>query len=613
MFNLEEFKGKFEAGKVSEWDFYSTLVREFGEVELGLSKIDLIDLEEELKEFSFYRFVCLTGENNKKECQLMIDTKTGFLYSPKWFNSNTKEFHRLRDSTDFIKKIKVQNIQSWKVIPLKSFQDLAIKERTAWFKNKRIFTTRVYSDSDPDTYKYFINNNNEDGYGNNGFPFIYSQEFVDLNIWGNSFSKERFIEFLQKNSFLNNIDFVKIKLFNILRTRKDFIFPILQELQKSQKIQFHENLIDFPNSLFQEVSEVSKHNNLIGYIDFLLWKIENYSERNSSNLGKSNELYLKLSNLKSEIDELNRIKNYLFQKFDFSLENLKTKLLEFKNESINHLEILDSQNSIWDFEPEPKSFNFELLGETLTRLYNNQISKVSSFSDEVDFLLKLSGKVENLFRASHNFLTGQRESLRQSCEKEYVGDEFEKLFSEWSSEISGLESRYFPVIQAYFNGSLSKDTTIHTLTLFEDYRKSIDSFFESERISLIQKYDENPKSQFLQKIEMENHIFKTCCSVRGGLKDVIGKEEQQITKKLLNSQSETLLSRQLSNLIEFSKEAGVSELIHNEFLKLQGENLEIYLSDVEKYSEELQKRDKEIQGLMFKMKKDLEQQKVKEQ
>jgi hypothetical protein len=591
MENLEEFKSQFEAGKVSEWDFYSTLVREFGEslnkvLDLPFGKyinLDKLNFEN--------RFVCLTGEEEPQKCQLLIDIDTGHIYSPKWYCDNLETFQTQEEFFEFAKKQNILELSEWEIEKWERFKNFPTNKRRKFF-----------SKSDKEHYNLtFVDVEEEYNDYKNYARYLDSNNIrTDYSI--ESYKVYPFI--VSKNSYKNLISDLKYIL---------EVLPILQELQKSQKIQFHENLIDFPNSLFQEVSEVSKHNNLIGYIDFLLWKIENYSERNSSNLGKSNELYLKLSNLKSEIDELNRIKNYLFQKFDFSLENLKTKLLEFKNESINHLEILDSQNSIWDFEPEPKSFNFELLGETLTRLYNNQISKVSSFSDEVDFLLKLSGKVENLFRASHNFLTGQRESLRQSCEKEYVGDEFEKLFSEWSSEISGLESRYFPVIQAYFNGSLSKDTTIHTLTLFEDYRKSIDSFFESERISLIQKYDENPKSQFLQKIEMENHIFKTCCSVRGGLKDVIGKEEQQITKKLLNSQSETLLSRQLSNLIEFSKEAGVSELIHNEFLKLQGENLEIYLSDVEKYSEELQKRDKEIQGLMFKMKKDLEQQKVKEQ
>jgi len=42
--------------------------------------------------------------------------------------------------------------------------------------------------------------------------------------------------------------------------------------------------------------------------------------------------------------------------------------------------------------------------------------------------------------------------------------------------------------------------------------------------------------------------------------------------------------------------------------ELQQRNFEIHLADVEQYGNELDKRDKKIQGLMFKMKKDLERQ-----
>jgi hypothetical protein len=584
MFNLEEFKSSFDAGKISDWDYYSKLVKEFGEVknrvfDLPFGKyinFDKLDFKE--------RFVCLTGEEDPQKCQLLIDTENGHLYSPKWYCDNLETFQTQEEFFEFAEKQTILELAEWKIEKRSRFKNFPKGEREKFFsKSDKENYTLTFVDLDKENYKYarLLNSNSYSNEieSNKTYPFIVS-----------------------KNSYQNLISDLKYML---------QVAPILKKLQKSAKIQLHEDIIDFPSSLFNSVSEVSKHKNLISYLDFLLWKIENYSVKNSNKLSKTNDFYLKLSDLKSDDNELNRIKNYLLQKFDFSLENLKTKLLEFRNESINYLENLDSKSSIWDFEPEPKTFNFELIGETLTRLYNNQISKVSSFSDEVDFLLQLSEKVENLFTASHNFSTGQKETLRQNCEKEYIPNDFEKLFSEWSSEIYGLESRYFPIIQAYFNGSLSKDTTINTLSLFEDYRKSIDSFFESERISLIHKYDENPKSKFLQKIEMETHIFKTCCSVRGGLKDVLTKEEQQITKKILNTQSENLLSKQLSNLIEFGKEAGVSESIYNEFLKLQGETLEVYLSDAEKYSEELQKRDKAIQGLMFKMKKDLEQQKIK--
>jgi hypothetical protein len=61
-------------------------------------------------------------------------------------------------------------------------------------------------------------------------------------------------------------------------------------------------------------------------------------------------------------------------------------------------------------------------------------------------------------------------------------------------------------------------------------------------------------------------------------------------------------------LLNFSQDANLSAQLHAEFNELQQRNFEIYLADVEQYGNELDKRDKAIQGLLFKMKKDLERQ-----
>jgi hypothetical protein len=57
-----------------------------------------------------------------------------------------------------------------------------------------------------------------------------------------------------------------------------------------------------------------------------------------------------------------------------------------------------------------------------------------------------------------------------------------------------------------------------------------------------------------------------------------------------------------------SQEANLSKALQAEFDELQQRNFEIYLADVEQYGHELEKRDKDIQALLFKMKKDLQRQ-----
>ena len=382
----------------------------------------------------------------------------------------------------------------------------------------------------------------------------------------------------------------------------------LESLQKATGVQLHEDTINFPSQFFHHDSEISKHQNLIVYLDFLLWKIEYYGQHHATQLSQSNQLYNQLVNLKTDNAELNNIQQYLLQKFDFSLQTLEEKLLQFKSESIAFLEQVDSIHSVWDYGKQNSSMDFNLIGEAITRLFNKQIIKVTQFSEQVAFLTDLFTQVNALFNANQQFITAQKEQFRLNCEKDYVEDSFADLFTEWQTEISAIESHYFPVIQACFVGSINQAATLQTLALLDEYRRAVDSFFLTERIGLIQQYHENPKSAFLQRIDMENKLFKSRCVLRNGLKALISNEAQHLTKKLLNAESQSLLSREVGYLIAVSQDANISKALQAEFNELQQRNFEIYLADVEQYGHELDKRDKDIQGLLFKMKKDLERQ-----
>jgi hypothetical protein len=133
MENLEEFKNQFEAGKVSEWDFYSTLVREFGEslnkvLDLPFGKyinLDKLNFEN--------RFVCLTGEEEPQKCQLLIDIDTGHIYSPKWYCDNLETFQTQEEFFEFAKKQEVLELSEWEIEKWKKFQEFPTSERTQFF------------------------------------------------------------------------------------------------------------------------------------------------------------------------------------------------------------------------------------------------------------------------------------------------------------------------------------------------------------------------------------------------------------------------------------------------------------------------------------------------
>ena len=665
MFNLEKFQVEFRAGRFDEFHYYSTLAKELTRMKETVSIAHLsVSRAAQLDSIAFDRFVNITGEKNNFECSLLIDTNTGYLYSPQWFNTNNRTFTTIHDYETFVAQQVIEGVNNWELVDNEDFKNFSPEDRVKWFDYKKnvfnkanfyCFYVSYWVEEDDEHFRFFIRksyyidnnfeksihsgnstndisdfyylgrnikikenpsllNSHQDcdlltpyfpNYKNEKiyeigevYPFIYSRHFVDLDIWGNKFSTSTFIQFLVDNNFDTSF----------LPKAPNLIPYILETLQKTTGIRLHEDTITFPSRFFKHESAISKHQNLIAYLDFLLWKIEYYAQNHTTELTKSNQLYSQLANLKTDNADLNNIQQYLLKKFDFSLQNLEEKLLQFKSESIAYLEKIDCVYSLWQYAENHPSIDFNLIGEAITRLFNNQIIKVTQFSESVDFLTALFSKVNALFTANQHFITAQKEQFRLNCDKAYVEGSFADLFTEWQTEITALENHYLPIIEACFIGTISQSATIETLSLFENYRKAVDNFFLTERIALIHEYDENPKSAFLQKIDMESKLFKSRCALRMGLKALMSNDAAHLTKKLLNAESQSLLTRQVGNLLTISKDANISQVLQTEFNELQQRNFEIYLADVEQYGNELDKRDKDIQGLLFKMKKDLERQ-----
>jgi hypothetical protein len=672
MFNLEKLQTEFKSKQITEFQYYSTLVKELTRSKETVSLAHLPESRAaQLDVIAFERFVNITGETNNFDCTLLIDTETGYLYSPRWFNTNNRTFATIHDYETFVSQQVIAGFDGWELVDAESFEDFEPVDRIKWFDSKiknqivnkssfYCFHYQGWSDSDGEHFRFYLRktyhkineefnsyishensrSGNRTGFqylGRNtlieknlcnkhlecellseyfpnfninqfkneklyqlgeAYPFIYSRRFADLDIWGNKFSAFSFIQFLVDNDFDTSF----------LPKAPNLMPYILEALQKNTGIQLHQNTITFPSAFFKPLSEVSKHQDLIAYLDFLLWKIEYYGERHQTELSQSNILYSQLSQIKTDNAVLNNIQQYLLQKFDFSLQNLEEKLLKFKAESITYLESIDCIDSLSQFNAQQIAMDFNLIGEAITRLFNNQILKVSQFAEQVQFLSALFEKINALFNAHQEFITAHKTQLHLSCEQEYVEDQCEALLNEWQAEISAIEQQYFPIIEASFIGTLSQSATLETLALFEQYRDAVDKFFLSERIALIHQYNDNPKSLFLQKIDMESKLFKHRVGLRNGLKALIANESQHLTKKLLNAESQNLLSREIGQLLTVSQNAQLSEAIQTQFNELGQRQLEIYLSDVEQYGLALEKRDKDIQSLLFKMKKDLERQ-----
>lgn len=667
LFDLTQFQADFKSKKMDSFTFYTTLIKELARVHtltqsqeqrnpdyllLSYSENDSLPIEP---------FVNLTRESDPQECTLMLDTTTGKLYCPAWFNANNRTFTTPDQHDTFAATQVIGRGNDWKIASKADYDNIPSNVQKVWFdtqRKKKVWIQPTYyrtdfSEGDIDQLFYIVRNpkltqivnpceTNDDVYylgyeskaltyaGNKNtfypcddgelakffpdwksvvvpdaesYPFLVSDRFVDAGIWGEHFSTTQFIRFLVDNGF--DMGSIPQKTNNI-----PYLFEtgnyLLETLQKNEGIQLHLSTITYPSSFFTPISEIAKHQNAIDYLDFLLWKIRHYTTNHTTELTHANQLYFQLLETKLLTPSLKPFLAYLTPQFDFALQNVETKLMRFKKESLNYLESMENCSSLWELSSSARSLDFHLFGEMVTHLYNQQITKIERFDAEIDFLTEVHQYAMTLFTDANDAKTKHRETLRLSCAAEYVDEQFDTIMQEWEKEVLALEARYLPLIQEYFNGTLTQNELLVMLKAFKAYRDAITAFFLTERILLIQKYHDNPKSLFLQQLARDQALFKSTAIIIEPVTALLSTNTHYHTKKVLHTQIQSLFGTRFTILGELFDNNGFSEPLIQMFHRLQESNFDRLIEDVEAYGEALKKRNEEITALLFKMTKDLE-------
>lgn len=347
-------------------------------------------------------------------------------------------------------------------------------------------------------------------------------------------------------------------------------------------------------------TELKKHQLFIKYIDDLISQIDTFTNSDKSHIKNSNQLYYQLSTLKSGNSILQDIQSYLLNKFDFSFDRLKEELIKFKLESIEYLETIDNQDSIFKLhELSQQKVDFTFLYEVIAQRYNNHIDQIHSFQENQNFLTKLYQRIEKLFKEDNHFLHGKKSQLLGILEEDCIAEEIDNIFKEWQNEIDKINLTYIYLIKAYFHQQISQTLLLDALDILFVIKDRLEKFFETTRSGIYIKYQNNAKNDLLQKVDTQSRIFD--------IYKIIQPQFVELIKKEQNLSYQKYLSQNINQLIDFHfYKDNNFEMISDEFMKLAKQNLEIYLNDIEQYSKELEKRDMEIGKLFFKMKKSLE-------
>jgi len=391
------------------------------------------------------------------------------------------------------------------------------------------------------------------------------------------------------------------KNLNIKIKSAQHILTLDEANQLAQYVQNQKQKLYFNSSEWFSCSTVEEYQNLIIFLDNTMSIIDSQIKQNGDILANSNNIYRELQVLNMNNQDLEEIKIYLLSKFDFSLENLKDKLIYMKSEALEYLDEVDSSLSIWsDKKLSQKDINFNFTATKVIRLYEEQMKKINNYSTVDKFFSKLFTSLKSLQETDDKFQTTDKEKLTTILKDGYLEECHNTLYIEWTKEINKLNKFYIKFIKAYFIGKISENMVLEIFSILDSIKQDLEEFYLTVRSGLVTEYKDNPKNELIQEIATKDRIFKIYRKSQIKFIELLKNETSQIAYRFLN----TILSELLDFKIE-EKSEGYEE-IYEKMIELHSLNLEIYLNDIVTYGKELEKRDMEISKLMFKMQTDLE-------
>ena len=151
--------------------------------------------------------------------------------------------------------------------------------------------------------------------------------------------------------------------------------------------------------------------------------------------------------------------------------------------------------------------------------------------------------------------------------------------------------------------------------LLQEYKEKVDQFYKNERSAIYVSYAFTANGELQEKFATELKLYEISSNFQKKLQDIIFSLEKNENKIFLINWANNLIDLPVDetiNFIELKKLDAIPEQVLNQFMELKKKNFEVYLSDAKAYGEEQERREKEFNSLIFKMRKGLAKDKSKQ-
>ena len=306
---------------------------------------------------------------------------------------------------------------------------------------------------------------------------------------------------------------------------------------------------------------------------------------------------------------------HLKQRLDIGLTPLRSNLINLLSESqqlSSNLERTNTLVGLAQIEQQVRP-SFTLLAEHSATLCTKTLKEMEWLDQSLDFVKAV---VSVLSKSAENYLIlvdkYQQDLMQLGLDNSIESEEIAKWFAEWRSERLSLLKQIQPLLDAGLNQILDDQTVLDVLPCIEQYQNELDQFYLQKRLGIHTTYAFQPNGHRQEKLEKEQGLTKLVHQFMQQLEKVIFNTKTTAQKIWLIRFSEVWQQGVVNQITDFLAKEQLIErddvvlIMSEELRKVQQQNLAACLQDAQSYSEALAQREKDVNTLIFKMRKALQ-------
>lgn len=402
-----------------------------------------------------------------------------------------------------------------------------------------------------------------------------------------------------------------------------------EQVLLSSSFDYHQFLVDYDmasidSSVLQYAEAVER------YMALLLSKVACFEKEKTELLADLNAIGLKLAapyqaspDLTDEENELlSKRQDFFRQHFVVGMDVVKRQLVAMKRQACELDRRIDAANDSTDSLAELAAIeeegrlSFAVVAENGARIVKRALLRLEFFEKQHDFAVFAIEELEKWDDEYGLFKTARQQDFVRACREAGIeADLYESWYADWQRRRFLIEEKFAPVIAAALLGKLQGRTAdgersivAALVDLLGSYKKTLDLFYQEERMGIYQKFAFEAGGDLQDKFETESRLFKLSLPFQTGLQELIFSISEEEDKYDLLEWAQELLQIQVDDILQYVQDkdlAQISSEVLNQFRQLRGANFAAYLADSQAYSKALQEREKEYNSLVFKLRKDL--------